>query len=573
MGDTATTVTPVRRIGSAEEAAALAERLLTPGRDRPTVVLTIAGGHGEPFGDPEKIQDAVGDLAEVVVMPTSDVSWAFSRRMTPGTQVYGGAGRVYPLDHTWVSFPARSALRFAYSTADRDRITDQLISDALQAALTDDVLASHSSPAQRPRRGVVAGVIGSRAIVRLDDGTQATVWEELTAPGVRLDRVLAAKQKVSGVYDPVSRRLDLRGELRPDDTARATAAVRETYRPGDVVLADVVAVGADTVELRLLPGLGVRVDRSAVTSNTGDSLADLFTLGEVVACRVSSIDPVELRLDDIDDDEVAKPAPSLLPGGPSWLTLPEPAAAAKPAACEASSPSPGLAPARSPSPLDLFPKSPEPAPDVERRTAELLAERARFEALAAELTALRDHAAELEHNLALTTHLAERRQSQYRHAELARQKASRDLKKARQQHGDPAGPAFADPVEQFRHDVYCEWVRRIPAAEKTDRKLAEFDLGPQFLSSVEQLEGVSRDKIVAVVVEVLTGIAERAPGRDLHQLRAGEAGSPYQTRPGGGTSWRVSLQSNSPAARRMHFWRVRDRYEFSRVCAHDEFRP
>lgn len=36
---------------------------------------------------------AVGNLAEVVLMPTSDVCWASSREMPPGTQVYGGAGR------------------------------------------------------------------------------------------------------------------------------------------------------------------------------------------------------------------------------------------------------------------------------------------------------------------------------------------------------------------------------------------------------------------------------------------------------------------------------------------------
>jgi hypothetical protein len=68
--------------------------LLLPGRQRPTVVLTIAGGHTEPFGDPEEIQEVVGDLAEVVLVPTSDVSWAFSREMPSMTQVYGGAGRV-----------------------------------------------------------------------------------------------------------------------------------------------------------------------------------------------------------------------------------------------------------------------------------------------------------------------------------------------------------------------------------------------------------------------------------------------------------------------------------------------
>ncbi len=67
----------VRRIRSEAEAGELAHRLLMPGRRWPIVVLTIPGEHDEPFGDPDEIKEAVGDLAEVVLMPTSDISWAF----------------------------------------------------------------------------------------------------------------------------------------------------------------------------------------------------------------------------------------------------------------------------------------------------------------------------------------------------------------------------------------------------------------------------------------------------------------------------------------------------------------
>jgi hypothetical protein len=78
---------------------------------------------------------------------------------------------------------------------------------------------------------------------------------------------------------------------------------------------------------------------------------------------------------------------------------------------------------------------------------------------------------------------------------------------------------------------------------------------------------------VAVVVEVLTGQAPHLPGRDAHQLRTGDAGSRYVNRADGATCWRVALQQDTAAARRLHYWRIRDRYELSRVVLHDNFRP
>ncbi len=588
----------VRHIDSKAEAGELAHWLLKLGRRWPVVVLTIPGEHDEPFGDPDEIKEAVGDLAEVVVMPTSDVSWAFSRVMPPMTQVYGGAGRVYPVDHRWVSDPRRSRLRFAYSPGDRKRITDQLISDALQAALAAGLVEPRTRPGMQERSGRVQGVIGSRALVTLDDMSTATVWEELTVPGVALDRVLVKGQPVSGRYDPDSRRLDLRAALRFTDADSAQAGIDQSYGVGDVVLAEVAAVADDAVTVRLLPGLEIEVGREAVTSNQKDTLAGLFSVGETVACRLVAARPLRLRLDDVDDEEVSKRAPSLLPGGPPWLRPPEPeahppaaAAPPPPVAAPRLLAAPSGAP-RQPTPLDLArrligpQRSPmaRPAPaapgvnqaHVLQLSNELAAERATRTALADELTGLRARAAELEAELARATRAIEQLQTRYRGADLARQRLARELKSAQSRADQPArsaGPLFLDPEEQFRHEVTCEWAQRIPAAEKADKPLASYVLGPDFLDSVDQLEGISRAKVVAVVVEVLTGQVQHLAGRDLHPLRTGAAGSPYVRRPDGGTCWRVALQRDSAAARRLHYWHTQDGYEFSRVVLHDDYRP
>ncbi|MEV4211166.1 hypothetical protein [Micromonospora sp. NPDC049662] len=294
-------------------------------------MLTLPTGYDEPFGDPDELKEAVGELAEVVLMPTNDVSWAFSRVMPPMTQVYGGAGRVYPVDHGWVLDPARSRLRFAYSPQDRRRITDQLISDALQAALTAGLVEPLTRPGVQQRSGRVQGVIGSRALVTLDGMAVATVWEELTVPGVALDQLLVKGQSAAGSYDQVSRRLDLRAALRFADAAGALAAVDEAYQIDDVVLVEVAAVADEAVTVRLLPELTVDVGRDAVTSNPTDMLSGLFSVGEVVACRLVTLSPLSLRFDDVDDEEIPRPAPSLLPGGPPWLRPPDPRLSTAPA--------------------------------------------------------------------------------------------------------------------------------------------------------------------------------------------------------------------------------------------------
>jgi hypothetical protein len=587
----------VERITSADEAVALAARLTLPGRRaRPTVVLTIAGNHTEPFGSPEEIEAHVGDLADVVLMPTSDVSWAFTGAMPPQTQVYGGAGRVYPVDHRWVANPALSPLRFAYAMTDRKRITERLINDALSAALAAGLLTPKARPGLTEREAKVLVVIGSRAMVTLDDGMPATVWEELTLPGVALDRLLRPKQTVRGVYDPVAKRLDLRGSLPAEPPV--------DYAGGDVVLADVAAVTEEVVRLRLVPGLVVDVRRAAVTGNPNDTLCELFTIGEVVVCRVVTAEPLALRLDDIDDDEVPLAAPALLDGGPPWLLPPSPAALATPDL----PPSPGdlippdllpslasvaipdlprdpdpSAPPRRPSPLDLARRGPagaRPRPaasapaevgalDQERArvtalTNELAAERSTRIALAGELAGLRAQAADLESQLDRAERAVEKLQTRYRNADRKRQIADRRARTAE----------FLDPEEQFRYEVRQEWAERIPATDKAERPLAAYTLGPEFLASLDRVEGVKRAKVVAVVVEVLTGLVQHLAGREPHQLREGSGGgSAYYSRADGATCWRVALQRDVPAARRLHYWRAGEKYELSRVALHDDFRP
>ncbi len=74
------------------------------------------------------------------------------------------------------------------------------------------------------------------------------------------------------------------------------------------------------------------------------------------------------------------------------------------------------------------------------------------------------------------------------------------------------GPAFLDPADQFRHEVYLEWLARIPAASKAAMPLPEY-----------------------------------------------------------GNTWRVPLQVKTASARRLHFWRGTDgKVTFATVGVHDD---
>lgn len=557
----------VWRISAPSDAEQLAGLLLDPQRGHPVVVVSIPSGQSAPWIDPTEIHENVRGLADVVLLPTDESSWALSTSLPEMTQVYGGAGRVYPVGLDWTTDPYRSPLRFAYSSAEGAPATQKLISDALGMARSAGVTTTTAPVTTVSASGTVLGLVQpSRALVKLDDGSMATIWQELTAPDVAIERLVRPGQSVSGLLDPDTRRLDISQMLIED--------VSVPYGRGDTVLTQVNEVRPDVVHLALLPGLVVPVPATRVTGNDADTLTSLFTIGEVVIAHVASVDDagLMLRLDDVDDDEVPVEAPALVAGGPPWLSPPQDAepdlAAESPpslAPVELSpQPSPPLATTRPPSAARSLSISLDAAKaEITRLETELNAIRGLSqEVVALRLTLTRtneDYQRLHNDHAALKTHL--------RHHKTGRSTRA----KAEELAPSDEGPFFTEPSEQFDFEVRTAWVRRIPPAEKAVRPLAAYRLHPDFLPSLEALQGVARSKVVDVVVEVLTGLAEQLAGRQLHELRSGSGpGDPQVRREDGFTAWRVSLQVNTPSARRLHYWRRGNEYELWRVGVHDD---
>ena len=524
--------TPPVEILTAADAAALASHLHNAVRNRPAVVVSRATGAAAAYADVAQLRRDLSGLADVFEICTPDASWAFSHGVPDMCQVYGGASRVYPVGTGWEIDPYESPLRFAHGMPDRDRVTRQLIADAMGMATRGSHTVQARQACASRVRGEVSGVVAGRALVKLDGQFPGTLWPELVEPGLPAERLFAKGMRVEGALDPDTRRIDVRGMRRPTDEAISR------YRPGDTILVRVaeVAKGACTVEV--FPGF-LRTIAASEVADDGVDLRWMMSVGEVLPVWFGGHEDGDwlLSIRDAADVTDAVPAPSLLTGGPPWLVpadpdeaRPEPADrlvedAGEPAALE---PTPGV--------LDGLRKE-------NAQLAALLQEaRAKVEDLEAQLTTART----------LRREAIRRRATDSEDANL-----------------------FADEADQLDFEVRLAWARMTQPSEKAALPLKRWSYGDQFFDTLRSVQGVARSKVVRVVVHILTGRDTELASRELHQLRTGTGGDDAPVvRAGGETCWRVSLQTRTPAARRLHYWMCTDgSIELSSIRVHDDFRP
>ena len=593
----------ITRIDDERAAAALADLLNGNKRTRPIVVITIPVAGDRPWIDAETVVREAGDLADVFLMPTNAISWEFSRRMPEGTQVYGGAGRVYPVGHEWLTDLARSPLRLVWSEQDGDKVTRQLISDMFRMAAASGLLQAQSTRALRPVDAVVKGIVAGRALVDVGNALPATIAEELTVEDVPITRLVSVGQGIKGSYDPDTNRVDVRRSL-----VRAAQALRG-YAAGDVILASVQAVQADSAEVMLYPktadpAVVVRIGIADVTTNPFDDLRTLMSVGEVVSARVTATGPTwALSMSDVDDDEPVVAAPALLPGGPPWLVEeveevdeddePQPDDGA---VLPTSVPAPGsdvtAGASAWPDARAAAPQTPLPAvgltgvqvataePHVRKSTRDLLSQIAdlsaqvsRLKAEVAGLSVQRNAEDAERHQLRSLLVEAERRANRAENEVKSARSRLRKASRAKASSAPGEGPRFADREQGFRYLVLTQWATRTMPSEQAQRPLPDYLIGPDFLDSLEALDGVKIEKVADVVFEIVTGRASHIVAREVHRFRSGMGGEDQvRTREDGAVAWRASLQTNSASARRIHYWALPNgQFEFARVVLHDDY--
>lgn len=306
-------------IDSPARAKALAEYLLDPERATPVVVVTTATGHLGPSIDAEAILDAVRENAEVYVLPTGDITFAMSHLLPPKTQVYGGAGRVYPVDPRWQSDPYAAPLRFAFGAAQGPGATDRLIADALGAvSLVDPRPKSVDVPIEHIEGEVKALIAPSGAWIQMDDGRHAVIWQDLLRSGVPLERMFRVGMRITGVLAVEESRIDV------STSERSPGDALVDYVVGTVVLGRVVEVDDVAAVVELYPGMHTGITAREVTGNPDDRLTTLLSVDEVLPVRVTSRGGPNgrgwrLSTVDVEGFEEVLASPSVLPDGPPWL--------------------------------------------------------------------------------------------------------------------------------------------------------------------------------------------------------------------------------------------------------------
>ena len=306
------------RVSTNEAVAQLAHGLRDPARVRPWVVVSSPFGQAEPELLVDELLSEVADVARVFLIETGDLTHQLSDLLPERFQVYGGAARSYPAATAahGDTFAEQNRSKLRFSQGNPQRATELLVTDVLGHAHQSG-LFDHRPASALVAAGTVRGFLpgGSRALVEVDGGGLATIWQELTHPPVPLDWTLQQGQRVAGTLDLATRRLNV-------EAAKPTrASLAQRYPHGSVALALVQKIGPTRALLALHPQVAITVTRPDISPNPLDTVDSLLALGDVVAARVLHLPDglLQLRLSDVDDHEPVLPPLVLVPGGRPWL--------------------------------------------------------------------------------------------------------------------------------------------------------------------------------------------------------------------------------------------------------------
>jgi len=346
-----------------------------------------------------------------------------------------------------------------------------------------------------------------------------------------------------------------------------------------------------------------------VTGNPHDRLTTLMSVGEVLPVRVTARGGHDgrrwrLRTLDVEDSEQCLASPSLLPDGPPWLVMAELApdgATVAPTGAAAELPAGGIAlpevllvpaPTSLPGVPPLLAPEPEAVPlpsslavdGLESLRRQITALESRFlneqrlrQALQVELDELRVQASESHLRAQQLAGSAKKARTDLRIEKQKSQRLEKQVRSARSTTDQSANAEvlFLDPVEQFMHEVDLAYAHRLSAEDKATRPRRTVHVGPDFLATLSSVEGIDRSKVVDVTVEILTDLVNVLDSRELHPLREGNGAAARDVirQRDGARCMRAALQTKSPSARRLHYWRIDEAIELSRVVKHDDMTP
>lgn len=577
----------VHRIGGME----LARLLVNPQRAKTAVVISYLPGDRLRL-DPEQLAARVGAGADVYELANGTETRKLESGLPRNLHVFGNGVRTYPHGPHWPRRTAKAHL--LHHQSQLPGLYEKVAREVLDAQAP--VQLPGAAPVPVSMEAVVMGFpFQDRAMVEMvPGGDRAMIHGEDLFPGIPLEWILAKGQRITGIFDPVSRRLDIKALLLPRPSPVTV------YKHGDVALARVSTVCPTHAVVQLWPGSAFQINGSSISSNDLDSLQDLMTEDEVVLVRVRyEHGTVRLSMLDVDDDEPIVPAPPLVRGGPPWLDLARPYASFPSASAPAADPDTDSSDGEEqgqPSGVVLENDGPHLGP-AGRRTAlqstqreldrarhiidELMAAAKKQGATDQVARALQDQlgkdraaAAGLARMLNAAEHQIDALKD-----ELARTKASLvQLRQQRRSEGSRSSRAgeelFLEAAEQFNFELAQAWAGAVPAVEKSAHPLGEFRSSKRFLASWATLTAPQRGKTLRAVVDLVADRQGPLRKREPHPLRLHGGAHAGPTLRGEDVCMRLYVEKKTPGALRLHYWKSPSGgLELHDVVNHDVVKP
>lgn len=578
---------PFRPVDTTTGVAALAEALCDPPDMTPTLVVTAVNRTREIPLDLARIAGEVGDTANLVVITDPNLTRALTGLMPPGTTPYNGAARIYPAhDLTWMEDCFAGDLLFANIRPDNGTrlagvISTRLLTMAENAqgfeALEERTSGTTSQDAgPRPFRGEFTGAssatVGMIASADAPGVGMLRVDLDTLMPGapVVIGSIFADGDEVSGHFDATGAVVDVDG-MRTAEQMAGDLVVQHHY---PAVVTGVVA--KSQVSVHVVPGLTSYLTQSGIDATV--------SAGDVIAVQAQSVGErhgtLKIIVGPAPDDAVVDDAPPLRTGGPAWVTMHAPVDEGTSGAESSTSRNDVTVgvPAGSVAELEGLRRK---VPQLKHEKAEIARTIGQLHEKLEIIGRENDHTWQENDRL---TDENERLQEALRRAGIhvptrlpgagqstAPRRRVRTEVEVVHTERPFIGNEFTDPADQLNLEVRVEWARRVDAAEKAAHPL-RFRFGVEFLGSVRRVIDDSealRWKLPRVMMWIASGYDDRTTRP--HQFRISEAGgAPYLVRDDRAKAYRVDLETNTAAARRLHYWRVPDgTVEFQRVCFHD----
>ena len=190
---------------TSSEIPELAAAILDLARTRPIVVVTTPGHTtadripDDVLREAETIVQEIGDIADVAIVATGEVSYTLEDLLPPKWHIFNGYCRSYPTGILANPEIHRSPLRHRRGN---EVASEQVINDALGHALEAGAFEGVAK-GRVTVTGRVLGFLfdGEQALIDVGATMPAVLWRDATIPGVPLDWVLAKDGEVRGEWD------------------------------------------------------------------------------------------------------------------------------------------------------------------------------------------------------------------------------------------------------------------------------------------------------------------------------------------------------------------------------------